>query len=191
MNVPSTRRRVLALGAVASVGGYLGFRALLGSDEVRCRGDPVSVEESVPETPGYDDDFEYVAANDTVRIVTLRSDDGPAGFAVRPFEEWAASVCTRVAAETARTVTAERLGTDEFGSLVGSRRESTSVVTLEATSGRASASSTTVSRTQLVEAAPKSVTVTVTLESSADATFSQSVPVFAREAVRRMTVHDR
>lgn len=90
---------------------------------VRCTGEPVSVERSVNDEPGYGDDMEYFPSNGTVRIVTVRSGDEPRAFAEWSFEEWARFEAADVARPRAVQATADRLGTNEFGSGVGGQGE--------------------------------------------------------------------
>lgn len=155
------------------------------SDFVRCRGDPVSAKRSVTDEPGYDDDnVEYFPENETVRYVAARSRGEPAKFSTISFDEWASIECASAATERAREVTADRLGTDEFGSATGIAPESAdveeSVVRLHVATrveDGETVSTPSVSRDRLAEVAPRSVEATVSLGGDE---FSQTVPVFAR-----------
>jgi hypothetical protein len=154
------------------------------SEFVRCRGDPVSAERSVTDEPGYeDDDMEYFPENETVRYVAARSRGEPAKYSTIAFDDWASLECAEAAAVRTREVTADRLGTDEFGSAIGRPPEfadgDDSVVRLSLETrveDGETVSTPTVSRDQLADAAPRSVEATVSL---ADEEFSRTVPVFA------------
>lgn len=150
---------------------------------VRCRGEPTAAERSVDDHPGYGDDMRYFPGNGTVRLVTARSNSGPRGFADRTFEDWATFEAAEAARPRAVSTTADRLGTDGFGSGVGRPPEDAAtddvVVRLHLTTrvdDGTVVATTAVSLSALVAAAPRSVETTVTLEGDA---FTRSVPVFA------------
>lgn len=150
---------------------------------VRCRGEPVTVERSVTDEPGYADDIEYFPANKTVRFVTIRSGDEPLEFDTWSFEEWGAIECAEVGLEQVREATADRLGTDEFGSSIGQSpgffSSSSLVIWLEVATqveDGETVSTPTVPLARLVDIAPRSAEVTVSLKGDP---FSRSVPVFA------------
>lgn len=155
------------------------------SDFVRCRGESVSVERSVTDEPGYDEDNrEYFPENETIRYVAARSRGEPAAFETISFDEWASIECASAATERAREVTADRLGTDEFGSGTGVPPEIADtedlVVRLTVSTrveGGETVETPTLSRDELADAAPRSVEATVSLEGDE---FSRTVPVFAR-----------
>jgi hypothetical protein len=78
-------------------------------DLVRCRGDPVSVERSLTDEPGYDDGMEYLPRNDTVRFVRSVDGGGPASFGTTSFERWASGMATGAGVRRVRAATADRL----------------------------------------------------------------------------------
>ena len=153
------------------------------SKPVRCRGEPTTAEGSVTDEPGYEDDMKYFPSNETVRVVTLRNSEGPAGFSTWSFEEWGKIECSEVGVERVRNVTADRLGTDEFGSSIGQPpgffSADASVIWVEVTTQTEdgeTVSTPTVPLARLADVAPRSVDVTVSLEGD---TFSRTIPVFA------------
>jgi hypothetical protein len=155
------------------------------SDFVRCRGDPVSVERTVTDEPGYDeDDMEYFSENETIRYVAARSGDEPALFETISFDEWASIECAEAALERVREVTTDRLGTDEFGSGMGvppdvAETEDLVVrlhVATHVEDGE-TVKTPTLSRDELAAVAPRTVEATVSLEGEE---FSRTVPVFAQ-----------
>lgn len=81
---------------------------------VRGRGEPISVDRSLSDEPGYEDDREYFPANKTVRYVAATSGGEPVDFETISFEEWAPTKSTEVGMKRAQEMTATRLGTDEF-----------------------------------------------------------------------------
>lgn len=133
--------------------------------------------------PGYGDDLEYYPSNATVRFVSARRGDEPAAYDAMPFEQWASIECAEVSLERTRAVTAERLGTDEFGSGMGRPPEPFAadglvvrlhVATVVEDGERAA--TPTVDLSTLADAAPAHVSATVSLEGEE---FSREVPVFA------------
>ena len=153
------------------------------SKPVRCRGDPVSVERTIADPPGYGDGIEYHPDNDTVRFVSVRSGDEAVRFDEMSFERWASIQCAEAGLERVRAATEARLGTDEFGSGIGQSPgllpSNDLVVRLDVATrvedGEA-ADSPAVSLSRLADAAPRSVDATVSLKGDA---FSRTVPVFA------------
>ena len=89
------------------------------TNPVRCQGEPVSVEQSLTDTPGYDDGLEYFPSNETFRFVIAENSEGPAMFETVPFDEWASIKCAEASQQRAYKATKTRLGTDEFGSVIG------------------------------------------------------------------------
>jgi hypothetical protein len=137
----------------------------------------------VTDEPGYEDDIEYFPANETVRFVTIRNADGPVQFDTWSFEEWGSIECAEVGLERVREATADRLGTDEFGSSIGQPpgffSSNSLVVWLEVATqveDGETVSTPTVSLDQLANVAPGSVEATVSIKGD---TFSRTVPVFA------------
>lgn len=156
------------------------------SGPIRCEGAPVSAKATVTDDPGYDDNMEYFSGNETVRVVLARSGDEPLSFEDWSFERWATIETADVAQPRAVEVTAERLGTDRFGSGVGRPPESVRtnglVVRLYLTSRVQDGEvvrTPTRSLSQLVGKAPRSVESTVTLEGDS---YTRSVPVFAEHS---------
>ena len=153
------------------------------SNPVRCRGEPVSADRSVSDAPGYDDEIEYYPANATVRYVAARRGDEPAAFETMSFERWGSIECAETGLERVRAVTAERLGTDAFGSGVGQPPgllpSNSLVVWLDVATrvdGDGAAETPAVPLSELADVAPRSVDATVSLDGDA---FSRTVPVFA------------
>ena len=161
------------------------------SEPVRCQGEPVSAERSITDEPGYDDGVEYFPGNETVRFVAARSGGKPVEFDTWTVEEWGAIESAEVGLERAREVTADRLGTNEFASGVGTPPEATppearaislEVVTELDRDGEV-ISTSPVSLSQLVEAGPRSVAVTLSLDSR---TFERTMPVFAKATLLQL-----
>ncbi|WP_143085755.1 hypothetical protein [Halogranum rubrum] len=186
MSPPLSRRRFLTLSVIAGASAIFALSShaevtLFGSNRVRCRGDPVSIEKTVLDKPGYDDGFEYISSKKIVRTVTLANSEGPVEFTEQRFKRWATIQCRKIGSQHVEAVTAERLGTDKIDSAIGTHAEK-SVIVLEPLTNLTSDSNPAVSVSQLADVAPKSVTVTVTLE---DSTLTQSVAVFADYVARR------
>ena len=157
-------------------------------EPVRCRGDPISVERSLTDQPGYDDGIEYSPSNGTVRFVTVRSGGEPAGYDTWAFEEWGRIRTAEVGQEPVQEAAGDRLGTTEdLSSAIGGPPPNASVsspaiwldlVTQLDDEGEVY-SSPSASLPELAAAAPAAADVTVSLE---DDEYARSVPVFA-EAV--------
>lgn len=161
------------------------------SEPVRCQGEPVSAERTITDEPGYEDGLEYYPDNETVRFVAARSGGEPAEFGTWTVEEWGAIESAEVGLERAREVTADRLGTNEFASGVGTPPEATppearaislEIVTELDRDGEV-ISTSPVSLSQLVEAGPRSVAVTLSLDSK---TFERTMPVFAKATLLQL-----
>lgn len=199
------RRTLLAALGATSVAGVAGYAALDaptspgtgdGSGPVRCRGDPVAAERTVEDVPGFADDVEYHPENRTVRYVRYWSGDEPVKFGTMSFERWAATESAEAGVERVRAATAERLGTDAFGSATGEppgfRLPSgfhtwvAPVVTLHVSTeyeGDEVVRTPSVELSRLVEVAPRSVEATVSL---AGDSYSRTVPVFAEHVAFSM-----
>lgn len=152
---------------------------------VRCRGAPVTASETATDAPGYGDGKAYFPANDTVRVVTIRSGGEPAGFANWSFEKWGRIEAAHVAKPRAVSATADRLGTDAFGAGIGPPPDVAAtdavVVWLSLTTGvdhGTVVSTPTTSLGELADRAPRAVETTVSLEGE---TVSRAVPVYAKE----------
>lgn len=154
------------------------------SSPARCRGEPVTTERFVTDDPGYDDGIEHYPSNGTVRIVTVRSGDEPVAFESWSFEEWSRYRVTEIGQERVRAATARRLGTDEFGSGIGSPPAFASldgpVVWLNLSTvldqdGEVT-STPSVAFSTLVAHAPCSVEATVSLDGER---YERTVPVYA------------
>ena len=160
---------------------------------VQARGDPVTAEATYDDPAGYEDGIEYFPDNETVRFVSIRSGDEAVAFGEWSFAEWGVVRTGETALERTRAVTADRLGTDAFGSGVGQPRDDVStdesfVVTLHLAveardSGAANESATAQTNTptgsvtfpDLVAAAPQYVETTVSMTGDS---YTREVPVF-------------
>ncbi len=206
------RRRTLLVGlGVTATAGVTGFTTGnlpgtpvddAGTDVVRCRGDPISVERSVTDAPGFDtDNIQYHPENSTVRYVKYQSGGEPVAFGTMSFERWGSTECAEAALERVRAVTAERLGTEAFGSgmgdppgfrlpsgfhtwqppavklHVGTVGEPDGPGSSESSGSSESGSTPSISVSELADAAPRSVAATVSLDGDS---YSRTVPVFAR-----------
>lgn len=203
------RRRTLLAGlGVTATAGVTGFTTGNlpgtsvddGTDAVRCRGDPVSVERTVADPAGFDtDEIEYHPENSTVRYVKYQSGGEPVAFGTMSFERWGSTECAEAGLERVRAVTAERLGTDEFGSAMGDppgfrlpsgfHTWQPPAVTVHvgtmgeldgpgsSASSGSSESTPSISVSELADVAPRSVAATVSLDGDS---YSRPVPVFAR-----------
>jgi hypothetical protein len=85
----------------------------------RCRGEPVAVERSITDEPGYDDDIEYFPDNESVRFVARRAGGDPAWFETMSFDEWGAVRCADIGRDRAREVTVERVNSQRFEARTG------------------------------------------------------------------------
>lgn len=151
---------------------------------VRCRGDPVSVQRAVTDTAGYEDNIEYFPSNETVRFVKAKNVDGSLRFGTWSFEQWGSITAAEVGLERVRDVTAERLGTDKFGSSMGtppdSHPDDQLVIWVEVATRKQNGETVrtpAIPLARIADVAPHSAAVTVSLDGD---TFSRSVPVFAR-----------
>jgi hypothetical protein len=202
--VPSrTRRNVLrALATVAAggIGGCLGSPpAGSPSSEtgggptssptatpggpVRAEGEPISADRAITDEPGYTDDIEYFPANGTVRYVAYRPVRGPESFETWTFAQWGRLEAATVAAERAREVTQRRLGVSGLrgGITTAPDADETATVAIVSVEELRNRQGTVVetpaaSLSALVEVAPRSVAVTLSLDGDP---FSREVPVFA------------
>jgi len=158
------------------------------ADPVRCRGESVTAKRTVEDEPGYEDNIRYFPSNSTVRVVTARNADGPLSYETVPFAEWVDWESGDAATEHVRTVIAERLGTDEFGSGYGEAPASADAeevvwVSVPPADTEDGTVTPTVSLTALADAAPRSIDVTVTLEGDER---TRTLPVYARHVVLRL-----
>lgn len=175
--------RLLWIGIASGLAGCVD-RIIPGPDLVRCRGDPVSVDRTITDTPGYEDDIEYFPENGTVRFVATRNDKGPVSFGEWSFERWGALESAGVGLERVRETTATRLGTDEFGSGTAQPPglfSSNSLVIWLFVSTQVEdgepVRTPSVLLSQLADVAPRSADVTLSLEGDS---YSRTVPVFAK-----------
>jgi hypothetical protein len=150
---------------------------------LRGRGESISVERSVADEPGYDDDIEYFPANGTVKVVAARSGDQPAWFETMSVEEWGAIQCAEAGLERTRDVLAERLNSRRFDASIGQPPDGRSasapsiIFTVETRLGPADQRITpAIPVRRLAARAPRAVDATVTLDGD---TVSREVPVFA------------
>lgn len=153
-----------------------------GQDWLRARGNPVTAERSFVDESGYDDDFEYFPENGTVRVVTARGGDKPRSFADWSFEEWGKFRAGHIGRERVRTVTAERLGHDNFYSSLGQPPLGATAVGMTITLYASVSddeprptSTPAVGLERLADDAPRSVEVTVSLDGDA---FTHTLPVY-------------
>jgi hypothetical protein len=158
---------------------------------VRCRGEPVSVEKTITDEPGYDDNIKYFPSNKTVRFVAARSRDRPVSFDTWTFKEWGRIETTEVGMNRAQEATADRLRTDDFSYGMGQPPDDAPtdkiVIWLEigATYDRDgdTINTPTIEFNQLAEAAPRSVDTTVSLKGDE---YTRIVPVYARSVTRQL-----
>jgi len=150
---------------------------------LRGRGEPISVERSVTDDPGYDDDIRHFEANGTVKVVAARSGDQPAWFETMSVGEWGAIQCAEAGLERARDVLAERLNSRRFGSGMGQPPDGSSAsspvitFTVETRLGPSDQRLTpAIPARRLAARAPRAVDATVRLDGDA---VSRQVPVFA------------
>jgi len=160
----------------------------------RCQGDPVSVERSFTDPPGYqlgqDDQprvaggIEYDPSNGAVTIATRASDGEVVETRTITFEEWARMEATSIGLTAAVERADDRGEIDVSGSSIGHPPEWADVdppcIKLYVSRSDASDRTATTIETRLsrfAETAPGSVHVTVSLEGNAT---SQRTPVFAQ-----------
>ncbi len=158
-------------------------------DPVRPDGEPVSVDRTITDDPGYEqDNVEHFPQNKTVRYVSHMSGGEPAAYDTWSFEEWGRIESAEVGATRARTVTARRLGVEEVGSGMSSppdEAETEGLVITVQISKTLSRDGEVVSWPvatfpDLKGAAPRSVDVTLSIEGD---TFSRPVPVYVSYSV--------
>jgi hypothetical protein len=157
---------------------------------VRPTGDPVSVEETLSDEPGYEDGFEYFPGNRTVRVVTTMSGGEPTGFESRAFDEWGHIESVEVGAERAAAVTARRLEVDRISHGLSRPPPRTErdglVIRLELSKTLDSEGNVeqwpVATLPDLTRVAPRSVEVTLSL---AGDTVTQTIPVYAQYVILR------
>lgn len=164
------------------------------TDPVLCRGDPIAVEWSTTDPPGYseDDNIEYFPENETVRFVFARNATGPVSFRTLPLEKFGAFRAAAVAIDPLRRTVADRLGTDDFESgittPIGQEGGFEHVIILRVVvrikDGRV-VRITTARLEQVLEAAPGGVDVTLRFEGDV---YRRTVPVYAERRIRRGSV---
>ncbi|WP_239647751.1 hypothetical protein [Natrinema altunense] len=156
---------------------------------MRPDGEPVSVDRTITDDPGYEqDNVEHFPQNKTVRYVSHMSGGEPAAYDTWSFEEWGRIESAEVGATRARTVTARRLGVEEVGSGMSSppdEAETEGLVITVQISKTLSRDGEVVSWPvatfpDLKGAAPRSVDVTLSIEGD---TFSRPVPVYVSYSV--------
>jgi len=103
-SVPSSSLITLSLLSLVILAGCAG----VGGSNGTPAGDVMTVTGPDRGTEGRD--FEYIAANDTVRVIIARNNEGPVRTELRPFEEFARWECLNTGLKAIR----DRLE-DEFG----------------------------------------------------------------------------
>jgi len=136
---------------------------------VQGQGQSLSIDQSVTDEPGYDDDFEYFPSNGTVRAVFLRTDDSVQTEDVS-FEEWAKTKSAEIAEERVKTAMKERL--DQVNTSTRLVKASNSPYSSDIIGLRIHG--TLQEYWEAVNVAPPSAEVTITLE---DNEFSQTLDV--------------
>lgn len=162
---------------------------LLDDRPVRCRGESVTAARREVDEPGYDDGFEFFPRYGTVRYVAFTAGGDPAASDAMAFSRWASIRCAEVALERVRSVTADRLKTDEFGSgtvtsprpFFDERVVELARKTLRDGEGNV-VDESVVPFEALVENAPRTVETTYALNGK---TYGRPVPVYATEATYR------
>jgi hypothetical protein len=153
---------------------------------VRGEADPVSVERTIEDEPGYEEDnIEYFPENRTIRFVSVRSGGEPAGFDTWTFEEWGSIEAASVGSAYVQQVVADRLNVEALGSAVSRPPDPGTppydlVVTLSVDKVLNRQETVVawprVRFPDLVDATPRSVDVTLFLEGDR---YTRTVPVYA------------
>jgi hypothetical protein len=154
---------------------------------IRGRGEPISIEHTVLDPPGYNDGKEYNATSGTVRYVAATSKGEPVKYETISFEKWATIQTAERGSTAAEKTTTARLdagaGIDTgFTTAAADRLDPyVIVISLRTVLERDGEPMSTpaVEFPALVDEAPRSADVTISLDGD---TFSRSVPVYA-EAV--------
>lgn len=176
------RRRFLgALGV-----GAFGLFEAVGNDvpalvggHPRARGDPISVEHIVE-----DPDLEYDPSSDSVRYATVKSGEEVVRSTTEPFETYANRRCASVGSEVVLPTVRERFDRDLEGLGKGVSGEvfrlviTVMHVTTHDRDGEV-ITEPNFAFEELVERAPRTVTVTLTLDGRSH---RRSVPVFAERS---------
>lgn len=206
------RRRALSLigsSAALAVAGCLGFpepepagrqptssvrewaRDAEAKAPVRATGEPVSLDRTVTDDPGYEEDgFEYFQDNRTYRYVEARSGGEPVAYDTWPFEKWGRLKSATKGSIYAGTIAADRLDVEGVGNGISSPPDGSAAtapiigVHVTKTLDREGevVEWPVATFPDLKEAAPRSVDVTLTIEGD---TFSRTVPVYAEYIVRQ------
>lgn len=167
---------------------------------MQCQGEPITVEKTVTDVPGYEDGREYFSDNETVRVVRASDESGPTEFSTMPVSEWVMKENLFDIPDRVVGATKDRLDTadDWLGSSLTKPPETVDVnepfaVGLHLTQKRAPLLPTEnetitpeaietkeaeISAHTLVTTAPALVDITYTIDGD---TISVSIPVFAKE----------
>jgi len=174
-----TRREtisLLGLGALSIPGtiATVAPETLVGHP--RATGEPISVEREIT-----DEGYSYDPASDTVTWPRESVDEGP--YETEPFEAWADRRSARVGSDVVLPTINDRLETDMSGigkAVSGEWFGLVISVTIGTSYDRDGdvRSEPTVSKAALIDAAPRTVHVTISLEGRE---FARSVPVFVEE----------
>ena len=152
-------------------------------------GEPVSVDQSITDEPGYEqDDIEYFPQNQTVRYVKYISGGEPAAYGTWSFDEWARIETAEIGATQAQTVTAQRLDIEELRSGISSPPEDAEtegpVITLQISKEFWRDSDVVrwpvTTFPNLKRVAPHSVDVTLSIEGD---TYSWIIPVYVEYVI--------
>ena len=146
--------------------------------EDRAQGRPVSIVRSVTDEPGFDDEIEYYPSNRTVRFVEATSGGEPVSFGTWSLEEWGKWETAEIGGKIITDVTVDRLEVDELSELsivIGVPPDSSSAEIPAITLMLNTDENTHVSKSELIDTAPRSIQVTVSIEGD---TYSRIVPVF-------------
>jgi hypothetical protein len=156
-------------------------------EATRPNGAPVSTDRTITDEPGYNqDELEYFPENQTVRYISLRSGGRPAGYDTWTFNEWGRIESAEIGARRASEVTASRLGVEGLGGGMSSPPDESEglviIVRIKKVLDRDGkvVSWPVATFPDLLEAAPRSVDVTLTIEGD---TYTRTVPVYASYSV--------
>lgn len=153
----------------------------------RPNGDSVSAARTITDEPGYtQDELEYFPDNQTVRYVSTYSGGSPSGYDTWTFNEWGRIESAEIGAGRASEVTASRLGVNGVGGGISSPPDDSEglvvTVRIEKMLDRDGdiVSWPVATFPDILEAAPRSVDVTLTIEGD---TYTRTVPVYASYSV--------
>lgn len=156
----------------------------------RASGEPIAIDRTVTDEDGYDDDFEYFPENESVRFVFAVSGSEPAEFRTVPFDRWAETEAASFGERATRNTTADRTGVDAFTTGFGHVTEVEGVdrivilVSVRFLLDREGnvIESPDVPLSMIVESAPETVTVDMTVE---DRQYEKTFDVFCKRSVHQ------